>query len=196
VLSEELRGQPACDLAQSVNAFLAANGIDPSMLPTHAPDEEKPTAGYSAEIAVQLGAAWRAISTAMEQFQSGIRKESSPVMLWPHHFDLAMMWLPGENIPGHDPDDEENADKQMNFGFTFGDAGIAQPYFYVTAYPLPEAFADFALPAGTNWHTEGFSGAVLHYRTLLQNSDPTAYLLNLWNVLLSAGREHLITKNT
>ena len=44
-----------------------------------------------------------------------------------HCFDLSMIWLPGETIPGQDPDDEENADKQMNSGFTLSDAGITEP---------------------------------------------------------------------
>lgn len=196
VKSEPLSGQPAGELAHSISSFVAANGVDPARLPAHVPDENKPIAGYSADIATQLAAAWRAVGAAMEQFQAVIRKESSPIQLWPHHFDLAMMWLPGEKISGQDPDDEENADKQMNFGFTFGDAGIPEPYFYITAYPLPEAFPGLELPAGTTWHTSDFHGAVLTYRVLLQNADPTAYLLDLWNRLLAAGREHLITKNT
>lgn len=196
VKGEPLRGQPAGELAQSLNQFLSAIGLDPSRLPAHVPDEKKPIAGYSADVAAQLAAAWRAIGAAMEQFQSGIRNESSPIQLWPHHFDLAMMWLPGETIPGQDPDDEESSDKQMNFGFTFGDAGIPEPYFYITAYPLPEAFPNLELPAGAIWHTSDFHGAVLTYRSLLQNSDPTAYLLDLWTRLLSAGREHLVTKNS
>jgi len=196
VLSESMRGQPAVELAQRINAFLADNGLDPSLLPTHAPEDEKSTARYSPDVAAQLGMAWRAISTAKEAFKASIPEETSPVMLWPHHFDLAMMWLPGEKIPGQDPADEEQSDKQMNFGFTFGDGGIPEPYFYITAYPLPEAFPSLALPTGTNWHTAGFSGAVLRYSQLLQSADPSAYLLDLWNVLLSAGRQHLITKNT
>jgi hypothetical protein len=193
-LDEALRGQPTSELAHSINAFLAHNGVAPASLPAHEADNETSTAGYSAEVAAQLGAAWRAISTAKESFKAGIPEETSPVMLWPHHFDLAMMWLPGEKIPGQDPADEEQSDKQMNFGFTFGDGGIAEPYFYITAYPLPEAFPGLTLPAGTRWHTEGFSGAVLLYRDLLNSADPEAYLLDLWNTLLSAGREHMLGK--
>ena len=83
----------------------------------------------------------------------------------------------------------------MNFGFTLGDAGIPEPYFYITAYPLPEAFPDIALPDGTRWQSEGFSGAVLLYRTLLENADPAAYLVGLWNNLLSAGRQNMLTNN-
>jgi hypothetical protein len=79
----------------------------------------------------------------------------------------------------------------MNFGFTFGDEGIPEPYFYITAYPLPEVFPGLSLPSGTKWHTEGFSGAVLPYRSLLENTNPANYLVDLWNGLLTAGRKHI-----
>ena len=52
----------------------------------------------------------------------------------------------------------------MNFGFTFGDENIPQPYFYVTAYPMPDG-----LP-GTETVRRGRPTAlraVLHYDTLL-----------------------------
>ena len=191
---EPLRGQPAAELAQSINAFLTSNGLDPAQMPVHAPDDDKPAAGYSSEIAARLAAAWRAIGGAMEQFRAGIREETGPVQLWPHHFDLAMVWLPGDKISGQDPDDAENADKQINFGFTFGDAGIPEPYFYVTAYPLPDAFPTLSLPAGTTWHSKDFHGAVLPYRVLAQSADPDSYLQDLWNRLLTAGRQHLLAR--
>ena len=106
-----------------------------------------------------------------------------------------MIWLPGEKIPDQDPSDAEHAEKQMNFGFLFGDAGIPEPYFYVTAYPFPDAFASLPLPAGATWYTKDFHGAVLPYRELLKSEDPTSYLLELWSGLLTAGRVHLLTKN-
>ncbi len=79
----------------------------------------------------------------------------------------------------------------MNFGFTFGDEGIQQPYFYIPTYPLPDEFPGLSLPPGTKWHAEGFSGAVLPYRTLLENTNPADYLLDLWNGLLTAGRKFI-----
>ena len=98
----------------------------------------------------------------------------------------------GTKGPGQDPKDEEHSDKQMNFGFTLGDGGIPEPYFYTTAYPEPAALSTLPLPAGTRWHKEGFSGALLLYRELLQQDTPETYLLDLWRGLLAAGREHLI----
>jgi hypothetical protein len=37
----------------------------------------------------------------------------------------------------------------MNFGIAFGDESIPEPYFYVTAYPSPDALPKVVLPAGT-----------------------------------------------
>lgn len=193
-LTEELHGQSASGLAQNIQDFLNANGLDRSSIPGNSSRVERANSGYSAEVADTLATAWHAVNASLEEFRAGIREETSPVQLWPHHFDLALMWLPGEKIAGQDPDDEESADKQMNFGFTLGDAGIPEPYFYVTAHPLPEALSKLPLPAGTIWHTEGFSGAVLLYRSLVQNADPSSYLLDLWNGLLSACRNHMLTK--
>ena len=102
-----------------------------------------------------------------------------------------MIWLPGDKIEGVDPADEEHADKQMNFGFAFGDAGIPEPYLYVTAYPLPDTLPNTALPEGTRWQSEGFNGAVLLYRDLASMDDPHGYLLDLWSMLLAEGRKGL-----
>ncbi len=193
-LKEEIHGQPAAELAARIRDFLIVAGIDDRLAAakSNGNNSEDAFAGYSAEHACNLARTLSCVSAAMELFRAGIREETSPIQLWPHHFDLAILWLPGEKIPGQNPGDEEYADKQMNFGFTFGDEGIPEPYFYVTAYPLPEVFPSMDLPTGTTWHTEGFSGAVLLYRSLMQNPDPNGYLLSLWSTLLSAGRKHML----
>jgi hypothetical protein len=195
-LIEELRGQPATELAEKIQTFLIAVGIDGRFIPQDTSYSENEFVGYSAEHAVNLFRVLNSVTMAMESFQAGIREETSPIQLWPHHFDLSMLWLPGEKVADQDPANEEYADKQMNFGFTFGDAGIPEPYFYVTAYPLPDVFPTLQLPAGTSWQNEGFSGAVLLYQSLLKDSGPTSYLINLWNTLLSAGRKHLLENQT
>jgi hypothetical protein len=107
-----------------------------------------------------------------------------------------MIWLPGHKIPGEPIEDEEQSDKQMNFGFVLGDSMIAEPYFYVTAYPTPDAMADTPLPAGATWRTDGFTGAVALYRDVVTKDDPHAYLLDLWNTLVDVGRQHLAVDDT
>ena len=43
-----------------------------------------------------------------------------PVVLWPHHFGLAVLWFSGHPAPDQDPANAEYADEQMNFGFSTG----------------------------------------------------------------------------
>ena len=191
---EALHGQAAAELAQHIKDFLLANGLDEQLVPEDARSTNGTEAmtAYSPESADALAGAWSAVAAAMEEFRAGIREETSPIQLWPHHFDLTMAWLPGEKVPGQDPENEEYADKQMGFGFVLGDETIPEPYFYVTAYPLPDAFPSLPLPTGTVWQTTGFNGAVLPYRFLTASRDPRSYLLELWRGLLSAGRSHLL----
>jgi hypothetical protein len=195
---QPLGKQTASELAEDIRAYLLEGGVDQQFIPDtapqdgHAPLDGDVKAGYSAVIAADFAAAWRAISSAFTDFRAGIPEETSPIMIWPGHFDLAMMWLPGEKIPGQDPTDEEYSDKQMNFGFTFGDEGIPEPYFYITAYPMPDAFPGLNLPAGATWQTEGFNGIVLRYETLLTSQDPHGELVGLWNFVIGAGREHML----
>jgi len=192
-LTLALHGQPVNEVISRLGAFLAANGVPSGCLPAAVQDEAFDTrhADYSVEQANALAQGLSAVAGAMAVFRAGIREETSPIQLWPHHFDLSMLWLPGQKISGQDPDDEEYSDQQMNFGFTFGDGGIPEPYFYVTAYPLPDSLPSTPLPAGASWHSEGFNGVVLRYRTLCEAADPHALLPELWSTLLRAGRKAL-----
>jgi hypothetical protein len=187
--SELLCGQPSAQIASMVKAALLSVGVAEAMMPADdaGSDTERPE--YSAEQASSMQRTLASVVAAMEDFRAGIREETSPIQLWPHHFDLSMIWLPGPKVEGQVPADEEFADKQMNFGFTFGDTTIPEPYFYVTAYPLPDGLPEVPLPPGTEWRSEGFSGAVLLYRDLVVRPDPDIYLLDLWNGLLEAGRD-------
>ncbi|MGI9238468.1 MAG: DUF5996 family protein, partial [Woeseiaceae bacterium] len=195
-LYEGLDGRSMAEIAAAIDSFLADSGVDTDRLATSNTYNAEKFAGYSAGHAGTLGQVLAAVNAAMTRFRAGIREETSPIQLWPHHFDLSMLWLPGEKIEGQDPDNEEYSDKQMNFGFTFGDEGIPEPYFYVTAYPLPDGFPSLDLPAGTEWRSDGFSGAVLLYKTLLASGDPHGYLQDLWTGLLTAGRDQLRSAHT
>jgi hypothetical protein len=189
---EGLRGQSATMLAAQIQEFLIAAGIDNPLIPEAGHHDTNGFPGYSVAHAASLAQVLNSVAASMATFRAGIREETSPIQLWPHHFDVSMLWLPGEKIPGQDSREEESSDKQMNFGFTFGDDGIPEPYFYITAYPWPDTFPGLQLPAGARWHAEGFSGAVLPYQSLIKNRDPDACLLDLWGGLLSAGREHML----
>jgi hypothetical protein len=187
----ELTGQSAAGVAASLDSMLKAVGVDVSFEPPDSVHAGDAFDAYSPAQAARMQQALARVTAALEQFRCAIREETSPIQVWPHHFDLSMIWLPAHTVPGQDPADAEAADKQMNFGFVFGDATIVEPYFYVTAYPLPDALPSVRLPAGTTWRSEGFSGAVLLYRDLAAMDDPDAYLQELWSTLLAAARVYL-----
>ena len=187
----ELEGQSAAEIAVALSEFMSANGVaDVELADADRSDLAWPA--FSRSHADSMGQVLRSVAAAMEAFRAGVREETSPIQLWPHHFDLSMIWLPGEKIPGQDPMDEEYSDKQMNFGFAFGDDSIPEPYFYVTAYPIPDAMAAIRLPAGSEWKTDGFNGAVLTYRTLRDASDASDYLQDFWSRLLTTGQQHML----
>ena len=191
-LDLQLSGQPAAEVASWLRDTLSDVGVDAQLAPEGPEDGSVSFAGYVPVQAQRLHEAFAAVAAELESFRAGIREETSPIQVWPHHFDLSMIWLPGTRIKGQDPANEEYADKQMNFGFVFGDDSIAVPYLYITAYPLPDALPDIALPTDTVWKSDGFNGAVLRYSDLVAKPNPSAYLQDLWATLLEEGRNHFL----
>ncbi len=189
--SLKLTGQSPREVAGFIESALEMAGVAGCDVPADSELRGDRFPDYSPEAAGRLHHAFASVAAALEELRAGIREETSPIQVWPHHFDLSMIWLPGARVMGVDSADEESADKQMNFGFVLGDAGISEPYFYVTAYPQPDDLLDVELPDGTAWHTEGFTGAVLRYGELVAMDDPAAYLCTLWDRLIEAGRTHL-----
>jgi hypothetical protein len=145
---------------------------------------------YDADEAEDFWQAASQIDQVLKEFKSGLRGESGPVQLWPHHFDLAMLWFSGRKVPGYDPNDLEKADyadEQMNFGFSTGDKDISQPYFYITAYPWPKRLDGTDLPGDAYFQTEPFNCNVLPYAFLVASDEPHAYLLNFLRTVHEAG---------
>jgi hypothetical protein len=141
-----------------------------------------------------VGRFWRAlvrIEGVFQVFKGARRQETSPVQLFPHHFDLALSWLSGRRVPGEDPANEDAADEQMIFGFSTGDESVAEAYFYATAYPEPEGFSGSSLPAGAHWEEEGFSGAVLPYQRLVGAEEGEALLLGFLEGVHRVGAERM-----
>ena len=71
----------------------------------------------------------------------------APCSVWPHHFDLGGAIRLG-------------GDREIAVGLSPGDASYAEPYLYVTPYPIPIGATLPPLVAGGQWSTS-FSGAVL-----------------------------------
>lgn len=79
---------------------------------------------------------------------------ASPVRCWPHHFDIATL------LALRDTGHGDGQPRNIGVGMTPGDAGIREPYWYVTPWPPPQP-DDLPLLSDGRWHTEGWLGAVL-----------------------------------
>ncbi|ODB87563.1 hypothetical protein A3193_01205 [Candidatus Thiodiazotropha endoloripes] len=181
-----LKGNSAAGMRQQITQLLATQGIDLDEQLLSAFEDESILA-YDADTADDFHRALSWIDVVFRTFKGGLRQETSPVQLFPHHLDIAMNWFSGRLVPGVDPADEDTADEQMNFGFVSGDASIDEAYFYVTAYPIPENWSGLALSQGAYWHTEGWVGAILPYARLLKANDPQAMLLEFLQQLQGHG---------
>jgi len=70
---------------------------------------------------------------------------------WPHHFDIATLIT----LSGHGEDA-----RTIGTGLSPGDAGSAEPYYYVTPWPYPDPSRLGTLTIG-RWNTVAWTGAVL-----------------------------------
>jgi hypothetical protein len=112
-------------------------------------------------------------------------KEKSNINFWPHHFDLALLVFSGKLIDGQDETNWDYSREQMNFGLSSGDAGIPQPYFYVTAYPFDKTLLKIELPEFAEWHTEGWNGLVVKLNQLANQEEIFTALFSLFTELLN-----------
>jgi hypothetical protein len=132
------------------------------------------------ECSSRLGQVYGHLALCFARFRSGLAVETSPIQLWSHHFDLAMLVLTGRKIPGQDPANEEYSDEQLNFGFVPGDEGIREPYFFITLYADAERLGEVSLPDEAYFHNEGWSGIVMLYDSFRQNPQAESMLISLW----------------
>lgn len=178
-----LEEQSTRDVMEGTLAALEQIDVRPTF--DHGPfcgDETNP---YDALAVERYWEALSQIDLVLKQFRAGLREETGAVQLWPHHFDLSMVWFSGRRLPGQS--DPSWADEQMAFGFSSGDESFDDPYFYVTAYPWPEALLDTPLPQGARWQLEGWRGALLPYEVVQQQEDARQVLLSFWRQLQMSG---------
>jgi uncharacterized protein DUF5996 len=151
-----LAGDPAGAGREALMAALAALGVDVGlpMVATVAGEYEPHAAARYLDALLAVGAAFR-------RLQAELPLETSPIQLWPHHFDLAMTWLSGRVLAGkEDATEAEDRDETITLGFSTGDDGDAEPYLYAIAHPWPAGAEMRPLEVG-RWHSGGWNGGYL-----------------------------------
>ncbi len=77
----------------------------------------------------------------------------------------------------------------MAFGFSTGDDTIADSYFYITAYPVPDGLKNLQTSDDVRWNTNGFQGGVMMYEAFAKANNPEEKLLNYFRTFQKAGAE-------
>ncbi|MBZ0292877.1 MAG: DUF5996 family protein [Anaerolineae bacterium] len=113
------------------------------------------------------------IFTAVARFRARLFGPQSPIVVWPHGFDLSTLWFSGSGA-------DEHHDPHMNFGFSPASPGFDRPYFYSYAYPLPQGYHAVALPPAVQTIHEPFSGMIFSYDDMVSLYDPEAEIEHLF----------------
>ena len=182
-----LTGQSISALCDETCSLLTDIGVTPSVDKSKFMDGKQ--GKYDPEYVMKYWKPLKEVNKFMNKFRDELGGERSPVQLWPHHFDMSLSWFSSRLVPGKDPNDAESSKEQMMFGFSTGDDGIPDAYFYITAYPLPEGFPNFNMPEGARWNTNGFQGGVMMYDTFANSNNPHEKLLNYFRTFQKAGAQ-------
>ena len=116
-----------------------------------------------ADAAAEYASALHSIYSAIARFRGRLLGGLSPMIVWPHGFDLSFLWF----ARGF----EEQCDPHLNIGFSPGSAGFPRPYVYVYTSPLPAAFFDIKLPDGARFFRDTWKGVVIDYDWLAGQAD-------------------------
>jgi len=109
-------------------------------------------------------AAWYATAQAA-MVEISEREEVTPILCWPHHFDLATLIVARRSDAG-----EMTA--TIGVGLSPGDDAFEEPYWYVNFWPHPPRLpAPLPLLPGGRWHTDGFVAAVLPGSEIASQAD-------------------------
>jgi hypothetical protein len=144
-------------------------------IPIEFPESPKDLTYDSAAVR-RYGDALKEMVAPFRSLAEGLREETSPLQVWPHHLDLALAWFSGRTVPDTDPDEPDFHRESATVGFSTGDDGIPEAYFYGIAYPFPDGITDTPLPEPAYWHGGGFRGAVHPYVSVAESDRPSETL--------------------
>lgn len=91
---------------------------------------------------------------------------ASPLLWWPHHFDAGSVIAMNS--------DHQRDKRSIGFGFSLGDDGFNQPYFYVNPYGLKGAAQNPPPLSIGHWEQYAFQGYAATATVLSQNPNQLA----------------------
>lgn len=121
-----------------------------------------------ARLASDYAGALFSIHTAIARVRARLLGAMSPMIVFPHGFDLSSLWFARGS--------EERSDPHINIGFSPGSPGLPRPYIYLYAHPIPAGWFDIRLPEPAQWWREGWNGVVIGYDALAAVEDHEALI--------------------
>ena len=125
----------------------------PYELPESVMQHGQPFKKQEAEALTILTELYATTSKVLQEVFSSV-SSASEIRCWPHHYDLATL----VTLVKHENPEEA---KSIGFGFSPGDGGYDEPYFYLTPWPYPSTEKLYEIRKPAFWNTEGWTGGVL-----------------------------------
>jgi hypothetical protein len=141
----------------------AAEFVGAHLLPDGLSDDDSPLE-IDAAAARVLGEYYAFAARALEALgaTTAPADDSTPIILWPEHFDIAFVSGP------------EGLGRRANYGASPGDGQHPEPYLYVGPWQDQGG--------GELWNATGFTGAELGYAEMVAAEDPDGLATGFFTV--------------
>lgn len=167
IFSLDVRGHSQVTIMQKLLATFSDCGYSIAPALKHITHDE-PLA-LDTTLAAESLAALNAMYTALARFRARLGGFMTPLVLWPHHFDLAFLWFPTDRT-------NEHSDPQIAFGFAPFSAGLDRPYVYAYAWSKTTGYLDLPLQPPAQAVTDVYTGLCAAYDDLREADDFSATL--------------------
>ena len=146
-----LAGRTLADVEEGVRDWLCHAGFDHTVFTLEPPYDLPPAPvllnfffEFDAQTLQALSKMYAEAYEWLSRLESRIAG-SSAVRTWPHHFDMAVLLAVGST-------------RTIGIGFSPGDIGHPQPFYYATPWPYPEIECLDSAPDDWEWNTKGWVG--------------------------------------
>jgi hypothetical protein len=171
--SYQLPGNTIAQASDWLATAIANEGLDQAgftsrkhyTIPNHVVAAGSPFSTTASAERAELARYWSNAAGYLEALASGI-PGASPVLTWPHHFDIATLTELPKTRSGKTP--------MIGVGMSPGDESYHEPYWYVGPNPRPDVSTAAKLDGGGRWHTVGWIGAALPASDFVDAPDQRA----------------------
>lgn len=119
------------------------------------------------------------VCSALADFKTRLLGSQTPLILWPHGFDLSFLWFKS----GQD----EKKDPHFNFGFSPGSPDYPKPYLYFYVRPTPPNLFKHKLPPSGQWAKSwSYPGGRLPLDHFAHQKNPEKAILKIFLEVFSS----------